>query len=191
MVTGKTTPRARRQPATDFSPVGAMVGDFMPPWSMARTTQAAITVQIPSPGCAGVGVQGVSLGTGANAQGAQVEFESSPNILLPFFSPGAKILPPNGQAPLLDHAGFPCELSIRRSSRTDLPQTRLLSPLLSSSSTLPISNNPSYPAPKNSSTAALCLPKSLSGEQGMEVWSSVRCPPRPVQRHHQQGYHRR
>lgn len=58
-------------------------------------------------------------------------FESSPNILLPFFfSPGAKILPPKGQAPLLDYAAFLCELSIRRSSRTDLPQTKSLSPLL-------------------------------------------------------------
>lgn len=97
---------------------------------------------------AGSGLQGVSLGTGANAQGVQMEFESSPNILLPFFSPGAKILPPNDQAPLLDHAAFPCELSIRRSSRTEPPQTRSLSRLLSSSSTLPSSSNPSYAAPK-------------------------------------------
>lgn len=83
-----------------------------------------------------------------------MEFESSPNILLPFFSPGAKILPHTGHTPLLDHAAFLCELTIRRSSRTDLPQTRSLSPLLSSSSTLPVSNSPSYPAPKTSCTAA-------------------------------------
>lgn len=90
----------------------------------------------------GSGLQGVSLGTAANAQGVQMEFESSPNIPLPLFSSGAKILPPYGQAPLLDNAAFPCELSIGRSSRTDLPQTRSLSLLLSY--TLPISNNCSY-----------------------------------------------
>lgn len=57
MATGKTTARAWRQPVTGFSPVPAVVGDFMPPCSVATacTTQAAIMVQTPSPGCAGMG----------------------------------------------------------------------------------------------------------------------------------------
>lgn len=77
---------------------------------MACTTQAAIVVQTLSRMCrGGSGLQAVSLGTGEDAQGLQMGFESSPNILVPFFPPGAKILPPNGQAPPQGYAAFPCE----------------------------------------------------------------------------------
>lgn len=56
MVKGKTA-RVWRQPVTGFSPVPAVIGDFMPTWSvaMACTTQAATMLQTLSPGCAGMG----------------------------------------------------------------------------------------------------------------------------------------
>lgn len=86
MVTGKTTARAWRQPVTGFSPVPAVVGDFMPPWgvAMAGTIQAAVMVQAPSPGCAGRG-QGCRESAEAQEQMPR-EFRWSLRALQTFYS---------------------------------------------------------------------------------------------------------